>query len=401
MNSQNYDHWIDLIHDIGDDFESRAEKSDRNEIFVTENYIALKEHGFLSASIPEELGGAGVPHSEMCDILRTIAQYCGSTALALSMHQHLLSATIWKYKQGQGGEAMLKNVVDKQLVLVSTGARDWLESNGEMKKTDNGYLITAVKHFASQSSLGDVLVTSAPFYHEEFGWQVLHFPVPFKTEGVKVLDNWSTLGMRGTGSHSVELKSVFVPEASITLRRPKGEFHPFWNVVLTVAMPLIISVYVGLAQKAAKIAISSVNNQMKHKSYIPALVGAMHNELTNAELNLKDMIRITNDYDFKAVDQNGQDILVRKTNTANACISVVKKAMEIVGGKGFYRGFGLERIFRDMQAVHYHPLQEKEQQQFTGEFILTNEIKKSSPVIENDSENNSAKGIQRPVEVLL
>lgn len=400
MNSKNYNHWIDLIHEFGNDFESRAEKSDRNEIFVSENYIALKEHGFLSASIPEELGGAGVPHSVMCDILRTIAQYCGSTALALSMHQHLLAATIWKYKQGQGGEAMLKKVADNQLVLVSTGARDWLESNGEMKKTDNGYLVNAVKHFASQSSIGDVLVTSAPFYDNELGWQVLHFPVPFKTEGVKVLDNWSTLGMRGTGSQSVELNSVFVPESSITLKRPKGEFHPFWNVVLTVAMPLIISVYVGLAQKAAKIAINSVNNQMKHKSYIPALVGAMHNELTNAELNLKDMIRITNDYDFKAVDQNGQDILVRKTNTANACISVVEKAMEIVGGKGFYRGFGLERIFRDMQAVHYHPLPEKEQQQFTGEFILKNEIKKSSPVIKNDSENNSAKEIQRPVELL-
>jgi hypothetical protein len=39
--------------------------------------------------------------------LRTIAQYCGSTALALSMHQHLLAANIWKYKKGQGGEEML------------------------------------------------------------------------------------------------------------------------------------------------------------------------------------------------------------------------------------------------------------------------------------------------------
>lgn len=377
MNSQKYDHWIDLIHTIGNDFEIRAEQYDRNEIFAADNYNTLKKLGIISAAIPEELGGGGVPHSVMCDILRTIAQYCGSTALALSMHQHLLAATIWKYKQGQGGEAMLKNVVDKQLVLVSTGARDWLESNGEMQNTDNGYLVTAVKHFASQSSVGDVLVTSAPFYSEELGWQVLHFPVPFKTEGVKVLDNWSTLGMRGTGSHSVELNSVFVPESSITLKRPKGEFHPFWNVVLTVAMPLIMSVYVGLAQKAARIAISSVQSQNNYKSYIPALVGAMQNDLTNAELNLKDMMRITNDYEFKPVDQNGQDILIRKTNTANACIKVVEKAMEIVGGKGFYRGFGLERIFRDMQAVYYHPLPEKDQQQFTGEFILKNEVQSS------------------------
>jgi hypothetical protein len=39
--------------------------------------------------------------------LRTLAQYCGSTALALSMHQHLLAANIWKYKKSQGGEEVL------------------------------------------------------------------------------------------------------------------------------------------------------------------------------------------------------------------------------------------------------------------------------------------------------
>ena len=74
-------------------------------------------------------------------MLRTLAQYCGSTALALSMHQHLIAATVWKYRRGQGGEPMLKNIAEKQLVLVSTGAGDSLESNGSSTKTDGGYLV--------------------------------------------------------------------------------------------------------------------------------------------------------------------------------------------------------------------------------------------------------------------
>ncbi|RIK67582.1 hypothetical protein DCC62_24720 [candidate division KSB1 bacterium] len=199
----------------------------------------------------------------------------------------------------------------------------------------------------------------------------MHFPVSFKSEGVKVLNNWSALGMRGTGSHSVKLEGVFVPESAITVRRPQGKFHPVWNVVLTVAMPLIMSVYVGIAQRASRIAINFAKEK-NSKSYTPALVGAMHNELTTAELNLEDMVRITNNFDFKPVDQNGHDILTRKTNTANACIGVVTRAMEIVGGQGFYRSFGLERLFRDVQAAKYHPQQEKDQLQFTGEYILRN-----------------------------
>jgi alkylation response protein AidB-like acyl-CoA dehydrogenase len=380
MSVSSNNNWIELVHKLGKDFESREVEYDRDDRFVAENYSALKEHGFFKAIIPEELGGSGVKHSEMCDILRILAQYCGSTSLALSMHQHLLSANVWKYKQGQGMEEMLKNVAAKQPVLISTGANDWLESSGEMEKTNDGFLVTAVKHFASQSAGGDILVTSAGFEDPENGWQVLHFAVPIKSQGITVLNNWQAMGMRGTGSHSVKLEKVFVPETAITLRRPKGEFHPVWNVILTVAMPLIMSVYLGIAQKSARIAINHAANQKKNRAYLPELIGEMHNLLTTAELNVKDMIRIANDFNFKPIDQNGQDILTRKTNAANASIKVVEKAMEIVGGQGFYRSFGMEKLFRDVQAAKYHPLQEKDQLRFTGEYILRNESKKS-PVI--------------------
>jgi alkylation response protein AidB-like acyl-CoA dehydrogenase len=40
------------------------------------------------------------------------------------------------------------------------------------------------------------------------------------------------------------------------------------------------------------------------------------------------------------------------------------------GGAGFYRGFGLERLFRDIQAARYHPLPENEQVKFSGEYLL-------------------------------
>lgn len=362
--------YLEIVHKLGNIFESRAIEYDNSDSFVEQNYNDLKENGFFSAIIPQELGGSGISFSDMCNLLRELAQYCGSTALALSMHQHLLSANVWKYKHGQGMEAMLKNVAANQPVLVSTGANDWLESSGVMVKTNDGFLVTAVKHFASQSAVGDVLVTSAAYDDPELGWQVLHFSVPFKSSGITVLNNWEALGMRATGSHSVKLEKVFIPDAAISLRRPKGEFHPVWNVILTVAMPLIMSVYLGIAQKAERFAITHISNQKTHKPYVPDMIGDMRNELTTAELNVKDMIRIANNFDFKPLDKNGNDILIRKTNAAKACINVVEKAMNIVGGPGFYRSFGLEKLFRDVQAAKYHPLQEKDQLRFTGEFIL-------------------------------
>ncbi|MGE5218896.1 MAG: acyl-CoA dehydrogenase family protein [Chloroflexota bacterium] len=365
MNQSNESHWIEVVRNLGEEFAGRAESHDEGDIFVSRNYSALKEQRVFSAAIPQELGGGGASHREVADMLRTLAQYCSSTALALSMHQHLIAAAVWKYRRGQGGEAMLKSVAEKQLVLVSTGAGDWLESNGSMVKTDGGYLVSARKHFASQSAVGDILVTSAPFMDE-----VLHFAVPMNALGVTVMNDWRALGMRGTASHTVKLENVLVPESSIALRRPRGAYHPVWNIVLTVAIPLIMSVYVGIAQKAADLSIGHIRRKKTAKSQAPSLIGAMNNDLVAAEVQLNDMLRIADNYDFEPIDQNGHDMLARKTNVATAAIGVVTKAMEIVGGEGFYRGFGLERLFRDVQAARYHPLAESDQVKFSGEFLL-------------------------------
>lgn len=173
------------------------------------------------------------------------------------------------------------------------------------------------------------------------------------------------------GEAFVALKtSVFIPEQSVSLRRPRGEFHPVFNVIVTVAMPMIMSVYVGIAQKAAQRVIETAKAWSRPKPWLPGAIGALVNDLRSAELHLKDMIRLANDLDFLPENSLGQEILCRKTNAVRACEAVAARAMEIAGGAGFHQNFGLERLFRDMQAAKYHPLPEKEQQPFLGEYVL-------------------------------
>jgi acyl-CoA dehydrogenase len=56
--------------------------------------------------------------------------------------------------------------------------------------------------------------------------------------------------------------------------------------------------------------------------------------------------------------------------TGYHAIAAVAKAMELAGGQSFYRKAGIERIFRDVQAARFHPLQEKQQLDFTGRIAL-------------------------------
>lgn len=41
-------------------------------------------------------------------MLRELARHCGSTALALSMHTHLLAFTVWRWREGQPVEPLLR-----------------------------------------------------------------------------------------------------------------------------------------------------------------------------------------------------------------------------------------------------------------------------------------------------
>ena len=79
---------------------------------------------------------------------------------------------------------------------------------------------------------------------------MLHFAVPLKAEGVRSLDTWRTLGMRGTGSNDLQLDQVFVPDAAISGRRPAGKWHMLFHIISLIAFPIIYSAYVGVAEAA-------------------------------------------------------------------------------------------------------------------------------------------------------
>jgi alkylation response protein AidB-like acyl-CoA dehydrogenase len=358
-----------LVQIIGPRFAEGTAERDAADLFVAEHYDVLKQHRMFSALVPADLGGGGLRHSSMCTFLRQLAHYCPSTALALSMHQHLVAAAAYNYRQGRPGKKLLERIAADEAVLISTGASDWMESNGTTKRIDGGFRVNAKKPFGSGSPKGDVLVTSAPYEDPKEGWQVLHFAVPFTAQGVSLVDDWRTLGMRATGSQTIILDNVFVPDDAIALRRSRGRFHLAWNVILTAAMPLIMSVYTGVAEAAAAIG----QEQAKRRQGDPTvayLLGELTNELTIVQLAVDDMIRLANDLNFAMDLKVANAILIRKTIAAEHVLATVEKALEAAGGAGFYRKTRLERFLRDAHAAQFHPLSGKRQHRFTGRLAL-------------------------------
>lgn len=360
--------WTDLANELGPAFAERVAAHDQSDDFVAENYATLKARSVFSAGVPEELGGGGATVADLAGMLRTLAHHCSSTALALSMHTHLVATAAWRWKNQQAPvEGLLKRVAAENLVLVSTGGADWLLGSGKATKVDGGYRVTGRKIFCSGAPAGGLMMTTAVVENPADGPTVLQIAVPTNAAGVRIENDWRALGMRGTGSHDISFQDVFIPDAAVALRRPSGQWHPVIHVVAMVALPIFNAVYVGVAEAARDLAIDAARRRRDDR-VVQAHAGEVENELTSAQLALARMVDIA--MTRKPGVETTVEIMCCRAILGRGARAAVDKAMDLAGGGSFLRRNALERLFRDVQGVRYHPLQEKPQNVVAGRFAL-------------------------------
>ena len=358
----------EIARELGPVLAARADATSDEDNYVADNVALLKTSGLVEAAVPRELGGGGADVDELAAMLRTLAYHCGSTGLAFSMHTHQVAIPAWRWQHQKAAavEPLLKRIANERILLLSSGGSDWIAGSGKAEKVEGGYRINARKIFTSGAPTGDILMTGAILETDE-GPMVLHFGIPMNSPHVKVLDTWRTLGMRGTGSHDVLIEGHVVPEAAVAVRRKAGEWHPVFQIIATIAFPLIYAVYLGVAESARDIAIGLAKRKAPNRHAID-LAGRMETELTAA--------RLASDSMLAAVRRNApsadtiNQVMIGRQLVARHAIAAVEYAMELAGGAGFYRSAGLERRFRDIQAARYHPLQSGPQAEYAGAMAL-------------------------------
>lgn len=355
--------WRIEAQQLADAFAARAAQHDEADEFVEENYKALKASGLLAAGVPAELGGGGLGLADLCEMLRILARGCSSTALAFSMHTHQVAVNAWRWRNQKAPVApMLERVARDRIMLVTTGGGDWLESSGEAVPGEGGFRVKARKAFSSGSPGGDLLSTSAVV-----GDEVIHFAVPMTAKGLRIEPTWRTLGMRATASHDLILEDVFVPDAAVAMRRPRGKWHPLFHMLSMIALPLVYAVYLGVAEAARERALALVRRR-RSDVHLLQLVGELENRIAAARYAHGAWVSLGES--AQPGPQTTAEALACRTLVGQAVLDATSAAMDVAGGGGYFRANGLERLFRDVQGARYHPLQEVLQKDFTARIAL-------------------------------
>lgn len=360
--------WASLVDRLGARFAEREAAAEPADAFVAENYAELKAARVFSAGVPAELGGGGAEPAELAETLRRLARRCPSTALALAMHTHPTALLAWRWRNQQAPvEPMLRRIAQEQLVLLTSGGSDWLDSGGRAERADGGFRIFARKAFSSGAPAGDVLMTSCVWAEAPEGPTVLHFGVPLKAQGVRVVETWRAMGMRATGSHDVEIDGWFLPDAAVSGKRPKGKWHPLYHMISMIAMPLIYSVYLGVAEAAREAARAAARRRAGDPDVVLAM-GELENELLAAQLAQARLVALVSE--GKPGPETTSAIFGARALAAEAAIRTVEKALQLAGGQAYRRESPIERLFRDIQAARFHPLRRGEQLRLCGRLAL-------------------------------
>lgn len=344
--------WAD---DLGRAVGGNAARHDDEGSWVADSFDILRASGYLALAVPSEMGGMGATIADVAGVQRMLGRHCGSTALAMAMHQHVTCFTAWRHRRGlAGAEATLRRVADDAIVLVSTGGADFTHPRGSATKVDGGYVVSGHKIFASQSPAGTVMSTMFPYDDPEQGLRVLNLAVPFSDPGVTVLDNWNTMGMRGTASNDVVIENVFVPDERVLANRPHGVLDGPLQVIVSIGFSVINGAYLGVADGAAACAIEAVADRATDPG-IQRQVGLMQHRLRVASWAQDGALAAVGD-DPQPSMETVAAVMAAKREIALAGVEVCDIAMELAGGRAYFKGSPIERAYRDIRAAKFHPL---------------------------------------------
>lgn len=340
-----------------------APDADQTGQFPWPGIRAVHQAGLLESTVATRYGGPGGTLSTAAHILAALGRGDPSVALisAMTIFTHLGQATKGHWPDGLYRE-LLSQAKQQPLLLnaarvepeLGSPARGGLPAT-RAHRTANGWSITGRKRFVTGAyGLTHFLVWA---HTDEVQPRVGTFVVPNGLPGIKIIENWKSLGMRATGSHDVEYTEVEIPAENVlelvdpSVAQQDNRGHAAMTLALT-------AIYLGAAEAAQEAFIRFAHERVPANLGRPIAQTERFVELSG-EIDL--LVAGARQIIFGALANHIGDAehLIRARLLAGRQIrDAVQLAVRGIGNPGLNADLGLERHFRDIQSVLVHAPQE-------------------------------------------
>lgn len=324
---------------------------DDSQHFPVDCMKKLGELGLLGIFVPVEYGGSGFGYAEYVTAVSELGKIDPSIALSVAAHNSLCTGHIYYH----GSEEQKRKYLPKLASGEWIGAWGLTEPNtgsdaGNMKtvavREGNGWRINGAKNFITHGISGDVAVVMTRTGEPNTKNNSTAFIIEKGTKGFRGGRKEDKLGMRASETAELIFEDVYVDDSQRI-----GEVGFGFKQAMQIldgGRISIASLALGVAKGAfdASVKYSKERTQfgqpISNFQAIAFKLANMATEIEAAELLC-----------FRAADlkDRGEKVTTEgamaKLFASEACVRIANEAVQIFGGYGYIKEFGVEKFYRD------------------------------------------------------
>ncbi|WP_375753645.1 p-hydroxyphenylacetate 3-hydroxylase oxygenase component [Vibrio sp. HN007] len=330
-----------------------------------ESIRLLREIKFFRAFQPKKYGGLEISLPEFTDCVAALAGACGGTAWGgslLATHSHQMAMFSEKAQEEFWGENP------------DATASSSIAPFGKTEETEGGVIFNGDMRWSSGCDHADWAILGFNRMDQD-GNKVYCFGVVPRSE-YTIVDDWYAAGMKSSGTKTLVLKDVFIPEHRIETAKGMMEgksagfgLYPDSDIFYTPYRPYFAcgfaAISLGIAERMLEVFKEKQQNRVR--AYTGANVGASTPALmrlaesTHQVFAARAMLEKTWD-DHKEHGERKEyptreTLAYWRTNQAYAvkmCIESVDRLFDAMGGQSWFLDNEGQRLFRDSHMTGAH-----------------------------------------------
>lgn len=346
----------DLAKSFADEhFAPNANEWDQNLHFPKDVLRKSAELGFGALYCKEDFGGTGLGRLDAAIIFEQLATGCPSTTAYISIH----NMVAWMI-DSFGSDDMRGKFIPKLATMEKFGAYCLTEPSsgsdaGAAKTTavkdGDDYIINGTKAFISGAGHADVYIVMLKTGKVEDGPNAMSaILVEAGTEGLSFGAKEIKMGWNSQPTAEVVFDNVRVPAQN--LLGAEGQGFKIAMSGLDGGRVNIAACSLGGAQMATNQAANYMQERTqfgKNLNQFQALQFKLADMLTDLKASRLMVYNAANSIDINSADK-GENCAMAKRFATDICYNIVDEALQLHGGYGYMKEYGVERVLRDLRV---------------------------------------------------
>ncbi len=356
---------LDVARGLAPSIRKRAAEIEAARKLPADLVMDIANARLFRVALPEAEGGLGADIVTTLQVIEEVARADGSTGWCLAMGINTLR------QSAQFAPEVRRQIFFSDPVGISAGSAN---PRGRAVAVPGGYRVTGHWFFASGCMHSSALHGACKVFDGDAprlrpnGDQEVRIAYFYPKSIARIIDTWDVSGLRGTGSHDIEVADLFVPEertfSALDLRArvtgPMNRMHgfdlagcSFCCVGLGVARAAIDE-FVELAQ--VKVPRSS-SELLRDRAIVQAKIGEAEAVLRSGRALLFDVVEDMWETVLAArpiTERQRADLRLAMTHAAQSAGTATHMVCAAAGTTSIFTKSPLERYARDAEVVTRH-----------------------------------------------